>query len=82
MRRNVVNGKGAADGTWLRLRTRGWEKLLDIGENLVAEDGHFFDRAKGDFRLKPDFPGFLRGFQALPLENIGLETDEFRKTVR
>lgn len=82
VRRNVVNGKGAADGTWLRLRTRGWEKLLDIGDNLVAEDGQFFDRAKGDFRLKPDFPGFLRGFQALPLEKIGLETDEFRQTVR
>ncbi|MFN0165440.1 MAG: right-handed parallel beta-helix repeat-containing protein [Bryobacteraceae bacterium] len=78
IRRNVIAGKGAHDGTWLRLRTRGYEKSVEIGDNFVAEDSAFFDRAKEDFRLKPDFAGFLRGFQAIPSEKIGLQKDEFR----
>jgi hypothetical protein len=40
----------------------------------VAEDPGFVNLAAGDFRLKPDSPVFTRipGFQALPVERMGL----------
>jgi hypothetical protein len=52
---------------------------LDLG----AEDARFVNAAQLDYRLRPDSPVFkkLPAFQPIPFEKIGLQRDEFRKTL-
>jgi len=47
--------------------------------NVIADPG-FVDIALRDFRLKEDSPAWKLGFQRIPLEEIGLFVDAFRKT--
>ena len=56
---------------------------LKPGDNLVTDrDPGFVDAAKGDFRLRPDAEVFTRlpGFQAVPVETMGLYADALRPT--
>ena len=39
------------------------------------------DPRKGDFHLLPDSPALKLGFKPIPLEEIGLRKDDFRKTL-
>jgi hypothetical protein len=55
-----------------------------IGTNLTfAENPGFKDIAHLDFRLNPDSPLHteLPGFDAIPVEKIGLYVDEYRKSL-
>ncbi len=51
--------------------------LTGLG-NVLDQPG-FVDAAQGDFRLKDDSPAWKLGFQRIPVEKIGLFTDEYRK---
>jgi hypothetical protein len=48
--------------------------------NILANPG-FIDIAKHDFRLPEDSPAWKAGFRAIPFEKIGLQIDEYRKTL-
>jgi hypothetical protein len=47
--------------------------------NILADPG-IVDPAHGDFRLSDDSPAWRAGFRRIPIETIGLVTDEFRKS--
>jgi hypothetical protein len=51
------------------------------GNWVTGEDPGFVDAAGGNFQFKPDAPVWTKapGFQRIPLERIGLYTDEYRK---
>lgn len=52
----------------------------DFQDNLItAVDPGFVDLAQADFRLRNDAPVYKLGFQEIPLEQIGLFVDDFRK---
>lgn len=54
-----------------------------IADNLTTDDLGFEDAAKMDFRLRKDSIVFqkLPKFESIPFEKIGLQVDEYRKTV-
>lgn len=51
---------------WSSWQAAGWDK-----HSLVA-DPMFMDWKNGDFRLKPESPAFKLGFEAIPVEKIGI----------
>ena len=52
--------------------------LLKFEDNLLNEDPHFVDVSKQDFRLKEDSPAFKLGFKPIPIDKIGLYSDDQR----
>jgi hypothetical protein len=57
---------------------------FSTGKNLVAAgDPGFVNRVLRDFRLRPDASLLkdLPGFEAIPVEKIGLQTDEYRPSL-
>jgi hypothetical protein len=54
---------------WNSRQAEGWDKL-----SLIA-DPMFVDWKNDDFRLKPESPAFKLGFEAIPVENIGVRSD-------
>ncbi len=54
------------------------EKLFPDDKMITSEPG-FENIAAENFRLKPGSPAFELGFQAIPVEKIGLYVDEYRK---
>ena len=77
---NVVAHNICVGGKWLDLQNGLTDKVVTIRDNLVNQDPHFVDAAKGDYRLKPDSPALKMGFKPIPVEKIGLHNDEFRAT--
>jgi hypothetical protein len=58
--------------------------LFEWKDNLVTpEDPGFVNAAVGDFALKPGSPVFkeIPGFKPIPFDKIGLQLDEYRKTL-
>jgi hypothetical protein len=62
-----------------------WGNFLDNCEprvkfenNLIGQDPHFVDAAKGNYQLKDDSPAWKLGFQKIPLEKIGLYESPWR----
>lgn len=52
---------------------------LFAGNVLLSGDPGFVNFQQQNFDLKKDSPAYQHGFQPLPLEKIGLITDEYRK---
>lgn len=75
VRRNISVG-----GVWLALD--GGAKAGTLFENnLVDQDPGFKDAAKLDFRLQENSPAFALGFKTIPVEQIGLQADEWRASL-
>ncbi len=70
---NIVVG-----GKWLEIGWHAGADMVEIRDNLVDADPHFVDAAHQNFQLHPDSPAFALGFQHIPVEEIGLITDEYR----
>ncbi len=66
--RNIVYKCGA-------FRNRGRQ---DCRDNLSRKDPMFMDATRKDFQLRNDSPAFKRGFERIPLGNIGLIDDATR----
>lgn len=59
---------------WASWQAEGWD------EHGIVADPLFEDVAKDDFRLKPESPAIKKlGFKPLPIEQMGLVRDEWRK---
>ena len=54
-----------------------WRKLGFDTRSVVA-DPLFVDRDRDDFRLRPESPALILGFEPIPLETIGPHADELR----
>ncbi len=74
--RNVSVG-----GQWLGISGSVPEQATLIQDNLVTDDPGFVAPEQGNFQLKDDSPAYALGFQRIPLEQIGLCTDEYRSSL-
>jgi len=54
-----------------------WQ-ALGLDTHSVIADPQFVDRAKDDYRLKPDSPAFKLGFKPIPMDEIGPYKDDLR----
>ncbi len=77
---NVI-ARNICVGKWLEIGWHAQESWLKLEENFVGEDPGFLAPDKLDFRLKPDAAPLQQGFQNIPCDQIGLQIDEFRKTI-
>lgn len=68
--RNIRSG-----GRWVDLLDRLTPADAGIAENFTEGDAGFVAPAQGDFRLKPDSPALMMGFQPIPYEKIGLRRE-------
>jgi hypothetical protein len=74
---NVVIRNISVGGRWLDI-DKAAEPFVHIAENLVGQDPKFVDAAARNFQLRSDSPAFALGFERIPLERIGLYSDESR----
>ena len=75
--RRVANGQPIGETWWKHVEDR-IEPLVTFDANLINEDPRCADEARGDFRLRSDSPAWRTGFQAIPVEQIGLCPDRGR----
>ncbi|MBI3923072.1 MAG: NPCBM/NEW2 domain-containing protein [Armatimonadetes bacterium] len=57
------------------------EEFGKRGNVLLKGDPGFGDLLTQDFRLAADSPAWKVGFEPIPFDKIGLQTDEYRKTI-
>jgi uncharacterized Ntn-hydrolase superfamily protein len=74
---NIVRHNISFSGKWLDVESKAMP-LIKFEDNLVDKDPHFVDVEHQDFRLRPDSPAFDLGFKQIPVEKIGLYSDEYR----
>ncbi len=58
------------------------KRFEERGNTIIDGDPGFVDAANGDFRLREDSPAWELGFEALPVDQIGLYVDEYRTSVQ
>jgi parallel beta-helix repeat protein len=78
---NRVVRNASFGGRWLRLQNvpEDWVKFAD---NYVSENESEVDWIATGFQLPEGHPALKQGFQPIPVERIGLQPDEFRRTLR
>ena len=81
IRRNIIVGKGADDGSWLSLRRHAERSMIDLKDNLAGEDPLFVDAENMNFQLQDGSPAFGLGFEKIPFEKIGLQVDDVRSAL-
>ena len=57
------------------------ETKVLVTNNVTTGDPGFVDRAKADFRLRPDSLALKLGFQPIPIPQIGLFVDSYRRAL-
>ena len=68
---NVVRRNVCWGGRWDEIEKKA-QPHVRLEENLVDVDPRIVNFEKGDFRLQADSPAWKLGFQAIPVEKIGL----------
>ncbi|MFH1571063.1 MAG: right-handed parallel beta-helix repeat-containing protein [Gemmatimonadota bacterium] len=86
---NVVSRNLCWGGEWLTVHWHADPTLVQVRDNAVGGDPGFADPRPfledrqllrpADFALRPDAPAFRTGFEALPLDCIGLHLDDARQ---
>jgi hypothetical protein len=79
-RGNVVARNIAFESKWMDLPGTDPE-LVEQTDNWTEGDPGFVDIENGDFRIREDSPVWDLGFEALPLEKMGLQLDEYRTSL-
>jgi hypothetical protein len=77
---NKVLRNISVNSVWLALDGGAKAGTL-LENNLVDQDPGFKDAAKLDFRLQENSPAFALGFKSIPVERIGLVSDEWRASL-
>jgi len=52
---------------------------VDFQDNLVDVDPHFVDMKNENFQLRDNSPAFALGFERIPMDEIGLVEDAYRR---
>jgi hypothetical protein len=73
-------------GKWLKVYWHAQMDMLQLSNNLTNVEPRFArppsDTSRpADFGLPPDSPAFKEGFQRIPVDKIGLQQDEYRKSL-
>jgi hypothetical protein len=55
------------------------DKIVRVENNFTEGDAGFVDPQNGDFRLKPDAAPRKLGIESVPMNEMGLQPDEYRK---
>ena len=78
---NVIAHNISVGATWLsiRLEQPADRKFLQIRDNVVDQTVHFADLQQMNFAIPPNSPVYRMGFQPIPVEQIGLFVDEYRR---
>ena len=74
---NVVARSICWDGAWGQTEAKA-EPYVTFQDNLIDTDPKFVDAAGVSFKLQEDSPAFKLGFQAIPVEKIGIYSSEDR----
>ena len=84
---NVVVRNVSYGGRWMdapdvaRKLTAIKDNLVVTQANVAERDPKFVDPARMNFQIKDSSPAYGMGFKRVPVEKIGLYTDEFRRTL-
>jgi hypothetical protein len=79
---NVVARNICAGGKWTQVGWHADPKLLQLRDNLVSNAPGFVAPDKMDFRLRAHSPAWRLGFKAIPLAQIGLHADQYRRELK
>jgi hypothetical protein len=79
---NLIAGNICVGGQWTQVHWHADPKLVEMRDNYIGPDPGFIAPEKLDFRLKPDSPVWRLGFQAIPVEKIGLQDDKHRRELK
>ncbi len=79
---NVVARNICIGGQWLSVGWNATESLLELKDNYLGKMDDLIAADKTDFRPKPDCPAFKSGFESIPVEKIGLQSDSYRPSDR
>ncbi len=71
--RNICVG-----GRWLDIFEDYTDENVLFADNLIDKDPRFVASEPEDFRLSDESPAWQLGFQLIPIQEIGLVTDEYR----
>jgi hypothetical protein len=80
-KRNRIANNISVGGPLLNLIDDLKPEQIPVLKNWDGGDPGFASLEKRDFRILPNTPGAKLKFRALPLDKIGLQKDEFRRTV-
>lgn len=78
---NSIVNNISRGGRWLVMKDGLTDRNVRIVGNYAGQDPGFVDSSQGNFQLRSDSPVYSLGFQRIPMEKIGLFTDEFRKSI-
>jgi hypothetical protein len=67
---NIVRSNVFVGGRWDGIQGAA-RKYTTVENNLIDDDPHFVNAARGDYRLKADSPAFALGFDPIPYDRIG-----------
>lgn len=76
---NVVARNICVGGRWGDIEDRA-RPYVEFQNNLIGQDPHFADAAKGDFRLEASSPAWKLGFRPIPIGKIGVYRSRDRAT--
>ena len=79
---NVVTRNVCVGGQWLHVSWYAEADQIELKDNFVGGDPGFVSESRdavSDFRLREDSPVFRNGFRAIPVDQIGLRRDEYRR---
>jgi hypothetical protein len=68
-------------GKWLEVGWHANTNWLEVRDNFISGDPLFVAPDRMDFRLRKESPAWKTGFQAIPVDKIGLQPTPFRKSV-
>jgi len=80
--RNIFVGKKWLDPIRITVEQIEERNFAAFEDNLMDEDPLFIDPEAGNFSLKEGSPALKLGFEAIPLEDIGLRRDAYRRTIQ
>jgi hypothetical protein len=76
---NLVSRNICAGGEWLQIGWHARTNMIDVRDNWVGANPGFVDAGIMDFRLRKTSPAWGIGFQAIPVKDIGLKSDAWRR---
>jgi hypothetical protein len=78
---NLIIHNICMGGQWLEFFDGLTEKTVMVQANLTEGDPLFVDMQSMNFQLKDESPAYKLGFKRIPMEQIGLYNDKYRRNL-